>query len=101
MLSQNQNVQFKMIQKMLAAHNLVSQYITPEMKILLGKLEFEVIGSQLDQNLCFDNYHGQSNGIILKKKRKKSIPETSYSSTKVKALSFLTNISYRRLKIRQ
>lgn len=34
---------------MVAAHNSVSEFITPEMKNLLANLEFEVRGSQLDE----------------------------------------------------
>ena len=46
------------------------------MKNLLANLDFEVKGSHLDQNFCFDDNDGQSNDIIPKRKEKKYTKNT-------------------------
>ena len=73
------------------------EYLTPEVKSMLENLGLGAIRSQLDQNFCLiDN--DSLNKRVEKKRKTKGKAKTPYSSTKVKARNFLSNISYRRLK---
>ena len=60
-----------------------------KMELDIKKLNLEQNGSQPDHNFCLDD------NDIPKKKRKKL--KSHYSPTKIKAINFLSNISYRRI----
>ena len=60
-----------------------------KMEVVMSKLNLDQNGSQQGQNFCLDDKD------VPKKNKKKRANKSPYSSTKIKARNFLSNISYR------
>ena len=67
---------------MLEAHNLDLEFMTPEMKDILGKLGLDSTKSQLDQNFYFDDNEDPKRKRI----KKTRAGQTPYLSTKVQEI---------------
>lgn len=83
MLNWKQKIYLKMAQQMLEVCNQDLEPMTSEIKNIIGNLGLDPTESWLDQNFCWEDNDDP------KKKKIRKTRATSYSSTKMKARSFL------------